>query len=91
MDGRREHGVLLEEISRRGFLQRAGALGLGAVVLSAVPTARKAEAQVPVLGDANLQAFADTMIPGPRVRSRPTRSPCTAIRWWASTRSSPPF
>jgi hypothetical protein len=73
MDGRREHGVLLEEISRRGFLQRAGALGLGAVVLSAVPSARAmlaaadAEAQVPALGDVSLQAFADTMIPGRKV------------------------
>jgi hypothetical protein len=67
MDGRREHGVLLEEISRRGFLQRASALGLGAVVLAAVPAAREAHAQVPVLGDANLQAFADTMIPGRKV------------------------
>lgn len=66
MEARREHGVLLDEISRRGFLQRAGALGLGALVASAVP-AVTAEAQVPVLGDANLQAFADTMIPGRKV------------------------
>jgi hypothetical protein len=67
MEARREHGVLLEEISRRGFLQRAGALGLGAMVMAALPAAREARAQVPVLGDVTLQAFADTMIPGRRV------------------------
>lgn len=58
------------ELDRRGFLQRAGVLGLGALIASATPVARglvaaqPAQAQVPLLGDANLQAFADTMIPG---------------------------
>jgi hypothetical protein len=68
VDERGEHARLLEELSRRGFLQRAGALGLGALVLSAAPAATRmlasAEAQVPVVGDAALQAFADTIIPG---------------------------
>jgi hypothetical protein len=64
------HEALLAEISRRGFLQRAGALGLGALVLSAIPVAEEliaaadAEAQAGLDPDATLQAFADTMIPG---------------------------
>ena len=70
MDLREEHAALLDELSRRGFLQRAGALGLGGLVLAAIPAAERliaatdAEAAVPVIGDAALQAFADTMIPG---------------------------
>jgi hypothetical protein len=63
---------LAEEISRRQFLGRAGALGLGAVVLSALPAAARlagpqaADAQLPLgeLADATLQAFFDTIIPG---------------------------
>ena len=35
------HEALIAEISRRGFLQRAGVLGLGALVLSAVPVAEE--------------------------------------------------
>jgi hypothetical protein len=72
MDGREEHGALLDELSRRGFLQRAGTLGLGGLVLAAVPAAERliaateAHALIPVVGDAALQAFADTMIPGRR-------------------------
>lgn len=62
------HDALIAEISRRGFLQRAGALGVGAVVLSALPVAEQliadAEAQAGVDPDATLQAFADTIIPG---------------------------
>ena len=70
MDAREEDGALLDELTRRGFLQRAGVLGLGGLVLAAVPTAERllaaagAEAAVPVVGDAALQAFADTIIPG---------------------------
>ncbi len=70
MDPREEHARLLDELSRRGFLQRAGALGLGGLVLAAIPAAERliaatdADALVPVVGDAALQAFADTMIPG---------------------------
>ena len=64
------HDALIAEISRRGFLHRAGAFGLGALVLSAAPIAEElidpgeARAQVGLDPDATLQAFADTMIPG---------------------------
>src|SRR3954468_19759232 len=70
MHPREEHAALLDELSRRGFLQRAGTLGLGGLVLAAVPAAErliaatKADALVPIVGDAALQAFADTIIPG---------------------------
>lgn len=62
-------------VSRRAFFERAGALGVGALVLSAVPLARELAAAGPAaaapgVGDATLQAFADTMIPGrPAVRT----------------------
>ncbi|HYU60779.1 MAG TPA: DUF5987 family protein [Solirubrobacterales bacterium] len=63
---------LAEELSRRQFLGRAGALGLGAVVVSALPAAARlatpdaAKAQLPLgdLADGTLQAFFDTIIPG---------------------------
>jgi hypothetical protein len=63
---------LAEELSRRQFLGRAGALGLGAVVVSALPAAARlvtpevARAQLPLgdLADGTLQAFFDTIIPG---------------------------
>jgi hypothetical protein len=64
------HDALMAEITRRGFLERASVLGLGALVLSALPVAEEliaagdAEAQVGLLPDATLQAFADTIIPG---------------------------
>jgi hypothetical protein len=68
MDSASEHGVLLDELTRRGFLQRAG---VGALILAAAPLARELVAADPAraqLGglpvDATLQAFADTMIPG---------------------------
>ena len=66
-----EHEALVAEITRRGFMQRAGVLGLGALVASAVPVARQLVAPAPAradvsLTDATLQAFADTMIPGRR-------------------------
>jgi hypothetical protein len=57
------------EVSRREFLERASALGLGAMVLGALPAAERilaadpAAAAVPVDG-AILQAFADTVVPG---------------------------
>jgi hypothetical protein len=64
-----EHEALIASVSRRGFLQRAGALGLGALIASAAPVAR--QFAVPAVAradvsppDATLQAFADTMIPG---------------------------
>jgi hypothetical protein len=62
-------GRVAAELSRRELIQRASALGLGAVVLSAVPAAEAlltpgfAHAD-PTLDDATLQAFADTVIPG---------------------------
>jgi hypothetical protein len=58
-----------EDLSRRDFIVRGGAFGLGAVVLGALPFAERmvrpesAAAQTPVV-DPTLQAFFDTMIPG---------------------------
>jgi hypothetical protein len=62
-------GPLGRELSRRDFLQRAGALGLGAFVASALPVAEAIYRAQPALAavapsDATLQAFADTIIPG---------------------------
>jgi hypothetical protein len=60
------HAALIADLTRRRFLQRAGALGVGALALSAGPAAR-ALAQLPLPAgdpDATLQAFADTIIPG---------------------------
>ena len=69
MDPHRAHGALIEDLTRRGFLQRAGVLGVGALVASAAPVARELLAAEPALAapsfpDATLQAFADTIIPG---------------------------
>jgi hypothetical protein len=68
MDSGLEHGALLDELTRRGFLRRAG---VGALVLAAAPLARELVAADPAraqLGglpvDAMLQAFGDTMVPG---------------------------
>lgn len=64
------HALLRSEISRRGFLARAGALGAGALVISALPVAdRMLAAADPALAavsdpDGTLQAFADTILPG---------------------------
>jgi hypothetical protein len=63
---------LAEELSRRQFLGRAGTLGLGAVVLSALPVAERlarpepasAQPLIGELADGTLQAFFDTIIPG---------------------------
>ena len=70
--GRSEHAVLIAELTRRGFLERAGVLGLGAVIASAVPVAKQLIDAQPAfadvsLADATLQAFADTILPGRRV------------------------
>jgi len=67
-----EHQRLVGELTRRGLLQRAGVLSLGALTASALPVARlvapaPAAAADPSFADATLQAFADTMIPGRRV------------------------
>ena len=61
--------TLADELSRREFVRRAGALGAGALVLSALPIAERMIAADPALAavsidDATLQAFADTLIPG---------------------------
>ena len=68
MDSASEHGSLLDDLTRRGLLQRAG---VGALVLAAAPLARDLVAADPARAqlaglpvDATLQAFADTMIPG---------------------------
>jgi hypothetical protein len=66
----RGHDALVEALTRRDLLGRATAVGLGAMVLAALPAARRvplAAAQTPNLADATLQAFADTMIPGRKV------------------------
>jgi enediyne biosynthesis protein E8 len=62
-------GIVERELSRRDFLQRATALGAGAMVLAAMPTAERMLRADPALAavrpdDATLQAFADTIIPG---------------------------
>lgn len=64
-------GPVAHELSRRDFLGRVGALGAGAIALSALPIAERMIAADPAvaavsLDDATLQAFADTMIPGRR-------------------------
>src|SRR5437763_13992698 len=60
---------LADELSRRDFMRRAGALGAGAFVAAALPLAERMIAADPALAagaidDAPLQAFSDTMIPG---------------------------
>ena len=62
-------GPVARELSRRDFLGRVGALGAGAIALSALPVAERLIAADPALAavspdDATLQAFADTIIPG---------------------------
>jgi hypothetical protein len=64
---------LAAELSRREFMRRAGALGLGAVVLGAVPAverlaAGEAAGATPNLADATLQAYFDTILPGRKAR-----------------------
>jgi hypothetical protein len=60
------------ELSRRDLLARATGLGLGTLVLSAAPIAKRLAMPEPAaaqldLADATLQAFFDTIIPGRRV------------------------
>jgi hypothetical protein len=81
-DGRTLAGAvrneLAAELSRRDFMGRAAGLGLGAVVLGALPVVERmarpdpALAQGPILADATLQAFFDTIIPGKHVRDLKT-------------------
>jgi hypothetical protein len=69
MEERIVRGAVGTELSRRQFIQRAGVLGAGAIIASAVPVAARivvpprAEAAV-ALQDGTLQAFYDTLIPG---------------------------
>jgi hypothetical protein len=69
MDERLIRGEVAAELSRRQFIQRAGVLGAGALIASAVPLAArmatpgKAQANV-ALQDGTMQAFYDTLIPG---------------------------
>ena len=64
---------LAAELSRRDFIARAGGLGVGALVLGALPVVERmakpdaARAASPSLNDATLQAFFDTIIPGKKV------------------------
>jgi hypothetical protein len=65
--------ALADALSRREFVHRAGALGAGALVASALPVAERMIAANPALAavsidDATLQAFADTLIPGRKVK-----------------------
>jgi hypothetical protein len=69
-DRRAQPGPLAELLSRRQLLARASALGVGGLVLSALPVAERILSSVPDAGaatpvtDATLQAFADTLVPG---------------------------
>ena len=62
------HDALLGALTRRGLMRRASLLSLGALVAYAGPVVRALDqavaATAPLLPDATLQAFADTMIPG---------------------------
>jgi len=63
---------LAADLSRRDFLRRAGGLGVGALVFAALPVAGRmalpdAAHAAPVLTDATLQAFFDTVVPGKKV------------------------
>jgi hypothetical protein len=66
--GRLVRNDLAAELSRREFIRRAGALGLGAVVLGATPAlerlARGAAAAAPTHVDGTLEAYFDTILPG---------------------------
>jgi|GEM_PF-2499299 len=68
--GRLIRNEVAGELSRRQFMQRAGAFGAAAMVLQALPLLERmaapapAHAADPLINDATLQAFFDTMIPG---------------------------
>ena len=61
-------GTLADELSRRDFLARAGALGLGATIAAALPYAARMASPDRALAagptDGILQAFFDTIVPG---------------------------
>jgi len=65
-----EHAQLIGQLTRRSLLRRAAQAGLGAAIAVAaaeLPLAPPARAATPLLPDATLQAFADTMIPGRKI------------------------
>jgi hypothetical protein len=70
VQGRAIRNEVAAELSRRELFHRAGALGLAAVVVGAVPALERlagpdtALAADPNFADATLQAFFDTIIPG---------------------------
>lgn len=73
-EGRLIRNELAAELSRRELLQRAGALGLGAVVLGATSALEQlgpsvAAAAQPSYTDGTMQAFFDTIIPGREART----------------------
>src|SRR2546423_1199560 len=67
--GRIIRNEVAHELSRRQFMQRAGAFGAAAMVLSALPLVERlalpteAKADV-IITDGTMQAFYDTIIPG---------------------------
>ena len=67
------HEQLLATLTRRQALTRASTLGVAALVAAALPVAERARAASPgatanpSLTDAQLQAFADTIVPGRKV------------------------
>jgi hypothetical protein len=66
----REHAELIGQLTRRSFMRRAAQVGLGAAIgatASQLPLPSPARAATPLLPDATLQAFADTIIPGRKV------------------------
>jgi hypothetical protein len=71
--GVEEHALLVDGLSRRGFIKGLSLAGLAALVASARPAAAQLGtppmAATGAASDATLQAFADTMIPGRRVQS----------------------
>ena len=67
MGGREARGRVVAELSRREFIGRASAVGVGMLVAGALPVARAHAllgVPAPIDPDPTLQAFADTMIPG---------------------------
>src|SRR2546421_9265054 len=65
------HAALIDDLTRRGFLRRASVLGLSAVIASAAPYAQRLGDPPPAFADVNLldgtlQAFAGTILPGPK-------------------------
>ena len=90
MGGRGARGPVVAELSRREFIGRASAVGVGMLVAGALPVARAHAllgVPAPIDPDPTLQAFADTILPGRKVRQdRPRQRGRTRSRSPASTR-----